>query len=137
MKYPATFSPEAAGITVTFRDIPEAITQGDDEADALFMAKDVLLASMEVYFDEKRTVPAPSAAQPGDHLIPLPASVAAKILLLNQMLAQNVIPSELARRMDTTRQEVNRLIDLKHTTRIDRIEDAIAALGGELELSVG
>lgn len=136
MKYPATFSPEVAGITVTFRDIPEAITQGDDEADALFMAKDVLLASMEVYFDEKRTVPAPSAAQPGDHLIPLPASVAAKILLLNQMLAQNVIPSELARRMDTTRQEVNRLIDLKHTTRIDRIEDAIAALGGELELSV-
>ena len=100
------------------------------------MAKDVLLASMEVYFDEKRAVPGPSAAQPGDRLIPLPASVAAKILLLNQMLAQNVIPSELARRMDTTRQEVNRLIDLKHTTRTDRIEDAIAALGGELELTV-
>lgn len=38
--------------------------------------------------------------------------------------------------MDTTRQEVNRLIDLKHTTRIDRIEDAMAALGRELELSV-
>ena len=100
------------------------------------MAKDLLLASIEIYFDEKRTVPAPSAAQPGDHLIPLPASVAAKIPLLNQMLAQNVIPSELARRMDTMRQEINRLIDLKHTTRIDRIDHAIAALGGELELWV-
>ena len=136
MKYPATFTPEAAGITVTFRDIPEAITQGDDEADALFMAKDVLLAAMEVYFDEKRTVPSPSAPHRGDRLIPVPASVVAKILLLNQMLEQNVIPSELARRMATTRQEVNRLIDLKHTTRIDRIEEAMAALGRKLELSV-
>ena len=136
MKYPATFTPEAAGITVTFRDIPEAITQGDDEADALFMAKDVLLAAMEVYFDEKRPVPSPSAAQRGDRLIPVPASVVAKILLLNQMLEQNVIPSELARRMATTRQEVNRLIDLQHTTRIDRIEEAMVALGRKLELSV-
>ena len=136
MKYPATFTAEGDRFVVTFRDIPEAITQGDDDADALFMAKDVLIASMEVYFDEKRPVPPPSAPLAGDRLIALPASIAVKVLLLNQMLEQNIIPSELARRMDTTRQEVNRLIDLKHTTRIDRIEDAMAALGRELELSV-
>lgn len=136
MKYPATFTPDTEGFVVTFRDIPEAITQGDDEAEALAMAKDVLIASMEVYFDEKRPVPAPSAPRKGDRLIALPASIAVKVLLLNQMLEQNVIPSELARRMATTRQEVNRLIDLKHTTRIDRIEDAMVALGRELELSV-
>lgn len=136
MKYPVTFTPDTEGFVVTFRDIPEAITQGDDEAEALAMARDVLIASMEVYFDEKRPVPAPSAPRKGDRLIALPASIAVKVLLLNQMLEQNVIPSELARRMATTRQEVNRLIDLKHTTRIDRIEDAMAALGRELELSV-
>ena len=136
MKYPATFTSEGERFVVTFRDIPEAITQGDDEEDALFMAKDVLIASMEVYFDEKRRVPAASAPQPDDRLIALPASIAVKVLLLNQMLEQTVTPSELARRMDTTRQEVNRLIDLKHTTRIDRIEDAMAALDRELKLSV-
>lgn len=136
MKYPAIFTAEGDRFVVTFRDIPEAITQGDDDVDAMFMAKDVLIASMEVYFDEKRQVPAPSASQPGDRMIALPASIAVKVLLLNQMLEQNVIPAELARRMDTTRQEVNRLIDLKHTTRIDRIEDAMSALGRELELSV-
>lgn len=136
MKYPATFTQEAVGITVTFRDIPEAITQGDDEADALFMAKDVLLASMEVYFDEKRQVPLPSKARRGERLVPLPVSVAAKVLLLNEMLAQSIIPSELARRMATTRQAVDRLINLKHPTKIDSIEDAMSALGRELELSV-
>lgn len=136
MKYPATFTQEAAGITVVFRDIPEAITQGDDEADALFMAKDVLLSSMEVYFDEKRQVPPPSKARRGERLVPLPASVAAKVLLLNEMLAQGVIPSELARRLETTRQAVDRMINLKHPTKIDSIEDAMSALGRELELSV-
>ena len=35
MFYPAKFSPaEEGGFVVTFRDIPEAITQGDDMAEA-------------------------------------------------------------------------------------------------------
>ncbi|MBB3213435.1 antitoxin HicB [Herbaspirillum sp. Sphag1AN] len=137
MKYPAQFEPdeEAGGFVVTFRDIPEAITQGDTEEEALAMAADVLLHSMEVYFDEKRQVPAPSKARKGERLIDLPASVSAKILLLNEMVAADVWSSELARRMGTTPQEVNRLIDLKHTTKIDRIEEALAALGKCLELS--
>lgn len=138
MKFPAHFEPdnEAGGFVVTFRDIPEAITQGDTEAEALAMAADVLLAAMEVYFDEKRAVPAASKAKRGEHLVALPASVASKVLLLNEMLAQGVPPSELARRLDTTRQEVNRLVDLKHATKIDRIEEALAALGKTLELAV-
>lgn len=136
MKYPAHFLPDTGGFVVTFRDIPEAITQGDDEAEAVEMAKDVLLSSMDVYFEKKRPVPLPSKPLPGERLIALPASVAVKVLLLNEMLAQNVIASELARRMDTTRQEVHRLIDLKRTTRIDRIEEALGALGRDLDLGV-
>lgn len=136
MKYPAHFLPDTGGFVVTFRDIPEAITQGDDEADAVDMAKDVLLSSMDVYFEDQRPVPLPSTPLPGERLIALPASVAAKVLLLNEMLAQKVIASDLARRMETTRQEVHRLIDLNRTTRIDRIEDALKALGRDLNLSV-
>lgn len=136
MKYPAIFTPDTGGYVITFRDIPEAITQGDDEADAFAMAKDALLTSMDFYFEQNRQVPMPSKAQPGERIIPLPTSVAAKVLLLNEMLAQQVIPAELARRMGTTRQEVNRLIDLEHTTRIDRIEDALGALGRDLQLKI-
>jgi antitoxin HicB len=133
MKYPAHFQPDTGGFVVTFRDIPEAITQGDDEADAIDMAKDVLVSSMEFYLEDRRAIPMPSPVQPGERLIPLPASVTAKILLLNEMLAQEVAPSELARRMGTTRQEVNRLTDLAHATKIDRIEEAMTALGRDLE----
>lgn len=136
MKYPATFTPETGGYVVTFRDIPEAITQGDDESEAAFMARDVLREAMTVYFDEKRQVPLPSKPLKGERLVELPISVAAKVLLLNEMLSQQVAPSELARRLDTTRQEVNRLIDLDHSTKIDRIAEAMAALNRELDVVV-
>ena len=88
MKYPAHFLPDAGGFVVTFRDIPEAITQGDDEDDAIAMAKDVLLSSMDFYFTHKRHVPMPSAALPCERLISLPSSVAARVLQQNEMLAK-------------------------------------------------
>lgn len=137
MKYPAFFTPDTGGFVVTFRDIPEAITQGDDEAEAIDMARDALRESMSIYFEEKRPVPRPSKPLKGERMVDLPLSVAAKVLLLNEMLSQQVAPSELARRLGTTRQEVNRLIDLEHATKIDRIGEAMAALERELDVVVG
>jgi antitoxin HicB len=134
MQYPASFTHEEGKIVVRFRDIPEAITQGDDEKDALEMAEDVLISSMDFYFEDGRRVPPPSEALPGERLICLPLSIVSKVLLLNEMLAQKVGPSELARRMDSRPQYVNRLIDLHHNTKIDTVAQAMAALGKRLEL---
>lgn len=135
MFYPATFEPAPeGGFVVTFRDIPEAITQGDTEAEAFDMAQDALLTTMEFYFDDKRHIPAPSAPQASDRLITLPLSIWAKVLLLNEMLAQRVTPSELARRLNTTPQNMNKVIDLGHTTKIDALADAMRALGRRLEV---
>jgi len=137
MKYPATFTPaEEGGFVVTFRDIPEAITQGDDEAEALSMAADALLTVMDFYFEDRRPVPLPSEAAEGERLIDLPLSASAKVLLLNEMLAQKVRPADLARLMDIKPQEVNRIVDLEHATKIDTLAAAFKVLGRELELTV-
>ncbi|RKR45896.1 type II toxin-antitoxin system HicB family antitoxin [Paraburkholderia sp. BL17N1] len=137
LRYPALFDPdEGGGFVVTFRDVPEAITQDDTLEEARSMAADALLTAMDFYFEDKRPVPAPSKAKKGEELIALPASVSAKILLLNEMIAQGVTPSELARRLGTRPQDVNRIVDLKHTTKIDTIADALSALGKSLELGV-
>lgn len=135
MRYPARFTeaPEG-GFVVTFRDIPEAITQGDSEEEAMEMAEDVLVSSMEFYLDERRRVPAPSAAESGERLVHLPASVAAKVLLLNEQIAQGVTNAELARRMGTRPQEIQRITNLSHATKIDTIDRALRALGRELTL---
>lgn len=137
MRYPALFAPaDEGGYVVTFRDIPEAITQGDDDIEAMEMAEDVLISSMDFYFEDKRPVPPPSRLEPGERMVALPASVAAKVLLLNEMLAQKVGPSELARRLKTTPQVVNRLIELQHATKIDKVEQALGCLGRRLEMRV-
>ena len=136
--YPVTLTPDHAdgGFVVTFADIPEAITQGKTEAEALAAAKDTLETALDFYFDDKRMVPMPSKAKRRQHVIELPASLSAKVLLLNEMVAQNVRPSELARRLRTTPQEVNRLTDIRHTTRIDGIAAALQALGHHLDIRV-
>jgi antitoxin HicB len=137
MSYPARFERAAeGGYTVTFRDIPEAITQGDDLEEASAMAADALLTAMDFYFEDMRPVPAPSVARRGERLIALPASAWAKVQLLNAMIEEKVRPADLARRLNTTRQEVNRIIDLHHTTKIDTIADAVAAIGHRLEVRV-
>lgn len=136
MRYPASFTSEDGHIVVRFRDIPEAITQGDDASEAMAMAEDVLVSAMDFYFEDKRPVPPPSPARRGEKLVSLPLSIASKVLLLNEMLAQDIGPSELARRMQSLPQYVNRLIDLHHTTKIDTIEKAMVALGKRFELQV-
>lgn len=136
--YPVTLTPDEidGGFTVTFVDIPEAITQGDTEAEALAAAKDALESALDFYFEDKRTVPAPSQAKRGQHVVELPASLSAKVLLLNEMITQSVRPAELARRLNTTPQEVNRLTNVRHTTRIDGIAAALQAMGKHLDMRV-
>ena len=58
-------------IVVTFRDVPEAITQGDTFEDALDMAEDALRTAMEFYDEDGKTYPSPSEPQHGDVMIAL------------------------------------------------------------------
>jgi len=135
LRYPARFVAQVeGGFVVTFPDIPEAITQGEDREDALLHARDALQTALEFYFDGYRSVPAPSRLKRGHMYVELPSSVAAKVLLLNEMIEQKVRPVELARRLHTTPQEVNRLTDIRHTSRIGGIAGALKALGKTLEV---
>jgi antitoxin HicB len=136
LAYPARFVPDNAvgGYVVTFPDIPEAITQGESLEESMAMGLEALESALEFYFEGKRPVPMPSPAKRGQRLIELPISLSAKVLLLNEMLAQKVRPAELARRLHTTPQKVNRLTDIRHTSKIDGIANAMKALGKTLEL---
>ncbi|MBK1616810.1 antitoxin, partial [Rubrivivax gelatinosus] len=136
-KYPAHFEPDpAGGYVVTFRDIPEAITQGETLEEAREAAADALLTAMDFYFEDQRPVPAPSQAQDGEELVELPLSAVAKVALLNELCKQRVRPTDLAHAMGVQKQEVTRILDLAHVTKIDTIGRALKAIGKELELVV-
>jgi antitoxin HicB len=136
MRYPVRLTHQDVGnYAVFFPDIPEALTLGDTEDEALLHAVDALETALDFYFDQDRPVPLPSTAKRGHRLVELPAGVSAKVLLFNELLAQKVRPAELAKRLSIPRQHVTRLLDPRHPTKIDSIAVALKALGKSLEMT--
>lgn len=134
--YHFRITPDGGGFMASCRDIPEALTGGDTYDEALEMAQDALITAMDFYFEDSRKVPTPSAPEEGEVFVDLPTSLVVKVLFLNEMIDQSVKPVELARRLHTTRQEVNRILTLKHATKIDSMHAAFKALGKDLSIRV-
>lgn len=135
--YPARVeSNNEGGFIARFRDVPEAMTEAWDVEELKNNARDALISAIDFYIEDRRAFPVGSTAKSGDIAIELPASVVAKILLLNTMVQSNVRPADLARKMNIKPQEVTRLTDIRHATKIDTIQAALRALGRELILEI-
>lgn len=137
LNYPVILTPDTNGtLLVAFPDLPEAVSVGDDEDEALLNALDALETALEIYFDERRPVPLPSKARKGQPVVTLPALEASKVLLWNEMLSQNVRKAELARRLNVHMPQIDRLFDLKHSSKLEFVEQAAKALGKNLAVSL-
>jgi antitoxin HicB len=135
--YPVELTPDTNGtLLVTFPDIPEAHTAGDDEADALVQGLEALECAFEIYFSQRRAIPAPSKPKRGQKVVKVPVLMAAKVLLSNEMVAQGVRKADLARLLDCDQVQVDRLLKMGHATKIESIEAALRALGKHLEVSL-
>ena len=85
LSYPARFTPQPeGGFVVTFRDIPEAIAQGETHGEALGMASNALMEALDLYFDSGTVVPMPSDQLDGEVMVPLPPAVSLIIKRLHQ-----------------------------------------------------
>ena len=71
---------ERGAVLVSFPDVPEALTEGSTEQEALAEAKDCLIAALDGYIAGGREIPQPSAGKELP-LVVLPALVTAKITL--------------------------------------------------------
>lgn len=135
--YPAAVKPDTNGtLLVTFPDIPEAITSAETEDEVLRVGREALESAFDVYFEERREIPAPSKPKRGQRLVMLSALVTAKVLLANEMVRQGVRKAELARRLQVHAPQIDRLLDTRHSSKIDAIESAFESLGKRLEISV-
>ncbi len=135
--YPATLTPDPdGGFTVTFRDVPEAITEGDSREEALLRAEDALESALAMYVMAKEPLPTPSAAQPGEAMVLLSALGMAKSALYEAMREQGVGRAELARRLRWHLPQVARVLDLRHASKMEQVEAALAALGLRLIVDV-
>jgi antitoxin HicB len=135
LSYPVDLEPDTNGtLLVTFPDIPEAASVAENEQDALTEGLDALEAAIEIYFDEKRLIPMPSKPKRGQLTVTLPALVTAKVFLANEMVEKGVRKTDLARRLNIHMPQVDRLLDPRHSSKIELIESALAALGRRLDV---
>lgn len=125
---------DVPGIVVaSFPDIPEAISEGDGEADALAAASDALGLTLLVYLREGRALPAGSTGSPA--VTPEP-EVAAKIAVIEAFRAADISRSELARRLGRDEREARRILDPMHPTKLPTLAAALAAMGRRLVVGV-
>lgn len=59
--YPAVFTPEENGYFINFPDFDSCYTQGNDIADGIRMAEDVLSLMLTHFEDKRQEIPKPSA----------------------------------------------------------------------------
>jgi len=134
MEYRATLTRDDDTILISFPDLPGAHSFGDDEADALSHGRDAMITIIEAHIKDRRPVPLP---RPGaGPRVGVPALLAAKVALHNEMLRQNVSKSELGRRLDQHLPQIDRLVDVRHHSKLDQLEAAFAALGKQLSIDV-
>ena len=122
---------EGAAVLVSFPDVPEALTEGATEREALADAEDCLVAALGGYIEGRRDIPQPSPRR-GRPLVSLPALVAAKIALYRAMRECGIGNAALARKLGTVEGTVRRLLDLDHRSHIGQVEAALHVLGERL-----
>ena len=134
--YPVTLTPDDNGtVLVTFPDVPEAITFGADEDEALLQAVDALESALSFYIGAREPLPVPSAPE-GRPTVRPSALECAKLGVYQAMTEQGIRKAELARRLGWHMPQVDRLFNLNHASRIDQIEAAARALGRQIEIRV-
>ena len=134
--YPVTLTPNDGTILVTFADVPEAITFGADEQEALMQAVDALESGLSFYVDARQPLPVPSKAKRGQKTVSPSALECAKLGVYQAMTEQGIRKAELARRLGWHMPQVDRLFDLRHASKFEQIQTAAAVLGKRLVLSV-
>lgn len=135
--YPVTLTPDDGTVLVTFADVPEAITFGADEDEALLQAVDALESALAFYVGERKPLPVPSDPATGQRTVRPSALESAKLGVYQAMTEQGIKKAELARRLGWHMPQVDRLFDLRHASRFEHIEAAARALGRRVQVSVG
>ena len=110
LAYPVRLERHPDTVIVTFPDIPEALTEGATEDEALAEAKDCLVAALGGYVQDGRPIPVPSRSL-GMTYVALPGLAAVKVALY-EAVRTRIESSALALRLGCSRRTVRRLLDV-------------------------
>lgn len=136
--YPAKFTEDKddGGYVVTFRDLPEAVTQGETVEECIIEAKDCLDEALtgRIYYEEE--IPEPSKRKKNDYIINPPVTTVAKAFLYLKVKEKKISKIDLAAMLGVDEKEVRRILDPYRMTKIPTMERALIILGIELKVVI-
>jgi antitoxin HicB len=136
VNYPVLLTPDDNGtLLVTSPDLPEVVTFGDDREDALQRAADAIEEALAARIAHHQEIPAPSPARGRPRAV-LPLLTVAKVELYLTARAQGVTKAALGRRLDLHGPQVDRLFDVRHSSKIEQIDRALRTMGKRLEVRI-
>ena len=132
--YPVTLETgdEEGVMIASFADVPEAISEGEGEDDALAQAGDALGVALLAYMRAGRHLPKAGRGR----MVAPPPDICAKLALLEAFAAAKITKTEFARRLGKDEREVRRILDPMHATKLATLVVALRVLGRRLVVGV-
>ena len=135
--YPVIFiHDENDTIIAEFPDVPEAMTVGSDEKNAIAWAQDAMIVALTGYIEERRDIPPPSKAKKGQKSVHLPPQIAMKLAIYQSMRDQKVTQAALGECLGVDGRQVRRILDLDHNTTLSQLNSALRCLGKVLVIDI-
>lgn len=104
---------------MTFPEIPEVITQGDNEADAMRQAQEPLGSALVTYLPQDRSRTARVV------VVAVEPEMAVRLAVLKAFEPSSISRSDLARRIG--RKEIRSILDPRHRTKPGRLPATLRA----------
>lgn len=117
---------------VRFPGIPEALTEGETKEGARANTVDCVIAALEGYMKAGRPLPREGARHVGPDRAVLPSLVTAKLAVYQAMRERGWSKVRLAKELGMPENSVRRLLDLRHSSHMWIIDEALAKMKTEL-----
>ena len=121
---------------VRFAGIPEALTEGSSEEEAIASARDCLITALEGYMKEGKPIPREGASHADQDRINLPSLVTAKLSVYEMMRKLGWSKVKLANELGMPENTVRRLLDLRHNSHLWIIDEALTKMNTELSIDL-
>ena len=121
---------------VRFPGIPEALTEGETKEEARANALDSVIAALEGYMKAGKPMPREGAGHSGPERAVLPSLVTAKLAVYETMRSRGWSKVRLAKELGMSENSVRRLLDLRHSSHMWIIDDALAKMNAELSIDL-
>ncbi|MXX48354.1 MAG: type II toxin-antitoxin system HicB family antitoxin [Chloroflexi bacterium] len=132
LSYPITLEEDGGTLLVTSPDFPELTTYGEDRDEAIARAMDAFEEAIAARMHSRLDVPSPSE---GEVKATLPTLTAVKLMLYQGMRDGGIGKAELARRLGWHLPQVDRVLNVQHSSRLEQMDAALGAIGLRLDVS--